>query len=238
MFTPPVPDDIRLHTVIGLDDNGHEIIVLPADRESLKCLGRMTQAEQYAVSLSEAHAEMLEQDRPAFDELLAETMINQRGLVERIRLDQDEAEVLAVIELLLHVGPRRYLNFLDEANKKRLRNAWDRFDRKRNKPEWTTLFRQALREFACKTRHRWHRERRAYEAEHDRKLDQQDWGERESDETDTALPLPEIQPFDCTCGAVDSRFCTCRNRSSPIGGEWSSPPAFRYATVQVRSRAW
>ena len=140
------------------DDDGYDRVVMPADRESQMLLGRMTLAERYAASLCEFRAEQLEQDRPAFDQVLADAMSRQRELVERIGLDPDEAEVLAVIELLWHVGPRMYLNFLDKTNNRRIRNAWDRFDRKRKKPEWATLFRQTLREFTNKTRATWSHE--------------------------------------------------------------------------------
>jgi hypothetical protein len=57
--------------------------------------------------------------------------LNSRALIGRLELDQDDAEVLAVITLLWVVGPRTYLNFLDETNGKRIRNAWDRFNRSR-----------------------------------------------------------------------------------------------------------
>ena len=41
--------------------------------------------------------------------------------------------------------PRMYLNFLDEANKRRLRNAWDRFDRRRKEPDFhRTLHERAM----------------------------------------------------------------------------------------------
>ena len=219
----------RLQTAGGEDDD-MPTFPMPADRDSLQFLGRLTFAERLEAFGCEELADALERDRPVFDQALAEAISDQRGLVERIGLDQDEAEVLAVIGLLWYVGPRMYLNFLDESGKRRIRNAWDRFDRKRKKPEWATLFRRALREFTNKTRASWAARRRAYEADCDRSLDRQGWEhliprrvflDYDLDETHPAWE--EFQSFRCTCSAVDSRFCTCRHSSCPIGGAWASP---------------
>jgi len=153
---------------------------------------------------------------------LAVTINNQRELVKRMELDQGEAEVLAVIELLGSVGPRMYLNFLDEANKKRVRNAWDRFDRKKKNPKWATLLCQTLMDS----------ERKNY----DRRINRQDWRRLiKPDDTRGNVPawaecaksarpgLTELAISPCTCGAADRRFCTCRRSSGPIGGSWANP---------------
>ncbi len=116
-----------------------------ADRESLKFLHGRTWAEAYEGQECERALNALQQDRPAFNEALARIIRQQRPLAERVELDSDEAEVLAVITLLWAAEPRTYLNFLDETNRKRIRNAWDRLDRRRKKQEWASLFRQALR---------------------------------------------------------------------------------------------
>jgi hypothetical protein len=217
----------KLQTAGGEDD---DIMPMPADRDSLHFLGRHTFAERLEALCCEELADALELDRPWFDQALAEAINNQRGLGERMGLDRDEAEVLAVIEVLWYVGPRKYLNFLDEANKRRIRNAWDRFDRKRKNPEWAALLRQALKEFANKTRAAWWHRRAAYEADYDRSLDRQGWqhlvrpdnyGSWRLDESHPAWT--ELRPFDCVCRALDFRFCTCRNSSSPIGGGWTNP---------------
>ena len=203
----------------------------PADRESLDFMGRLTFAERLEALGCEELADALEQDRPAFDKALAGAISSQRELVGRIGLDHDEAEVLAVIELLWYVGPRMYLNFLDEANKKRIRNAWDRFDRKRKRPGWATLLRQSLRDFAHKTRAAW-----AWKhwADYDRSMDRQDWKHLVHPDNNYGYALldevglakwwsTEFPAFHCTCGALDHRFCTCRRISGPIGGGWANP---------------
>jgi hypothetical protein len=133
----------RLQTA-GDEDGDSVGWIVPADRDSLRFLGRRTVAERCEASRCAQMADALKHDKATFDQALAERMAKQRRLVERMGLDQDEAEVLAVIELLWDAGPRMYLNFLDEANKRRVRNAWDRFDRRRK----NTDFHRTLRELA------------------------------------------------------------------------------------------
>ena len=101
----------RLQTAGGEGDD-MPTFPMPADRDSLQFLGRLTFAERLEALGCEELADALERDRPVFDQALAEAISSQRGLVERIGLDQDEAKVLAVIGLLWFVGPRMYLNFL------------------------------------------------------------------------------------------------------------------------------
>jgi|NGEPerStandDraft_6_1074524.scaffolds.fasta_scaffold52573_1 hypothetical protein len=214
----------RLQTAGGGDDY-MPTFPMPADRDSLQFLGRLTFAERLEAFGCKELADALERDRPAFDQALAEAISNQRELVECMGLDQDEAEVLAVIELLWYVGPRMYLNFLDEANKRRIRNAWDRFDRKRKKSEWATLFRQGLRVFARETRRAWRHE---YWAHYDRSMEGQDWEHLipppiSSRVKSIRRDQPQILHPPCTCGALDHRFCTCRRISGPIGGGWANP---------------
>jgi hypothetical protein len=110
----------------------------------LRFLSGRTLAERHEASRCAEIVEALNHDRLLFDKLLAKTIADQKALSRRLGLDQDEAEVLAVTSLLWDVGPRMYLNFLDETNRKRIRNAWDRFDRQRKKPQ----FRRTLREEA------------------------------------------------------------------------------------------
>jgi hypothetical protein len=212
------------------DEDGHINRVMLADRKSLRFLAGLTYAEKCEASRCAQVVDALGRDRAVFDQALANAITNQRELVERIGLDQDEAEVLAVIALLWFVGPRMYLNFLDEANKRRIRNAWDRFDRKSKKPEWATLFRQALRKSAKETREVWAQK---YWAAYDRSMDRQGWEDTilpNDDYGDTLLEeavaagwrSAEPPSFHCTCGAADHRFCTCRGVSGPIGGSWAS----------------
>jgi|ERR1035437_4736765 hypothetical protein len=129
----------NLQTADGWDDLPS--FPIPANRESLWLLGRRTLAEQCEASRCAQMVGALKHDRPTFDKALAKAVIGQQWLVGRMRLDQDEAEVVAVTLLLWNTGPRMYLNFLDEANKRRMRNAWDRLGRRMEKPD----FRRALR---------------------------------------------------------------------------------------------
>ena len=50
-----------------------------------------------------------------FDKELARAIREQQTLAKCLRLDGDEAEVLAVMSLLWDAGPRMYLKFLDAA---------------------------------------------------------------------------------------------------------------------------
>jgi hypothetical protein len=220
----------NLQTSGGWDDL--PTFATPADSNSLDFMGRLTFAERLEALGCEELADALEHDRPAFDKTLAGAISSQRELVGRIGLDHDEAEVLAVIELLWYVGPRMYLNFLDEANKKRIRNAWDRFDRKRKSPEWATLLRQALRDFAHKARAAWAWKK--HWADYDRSMDRQGWKHLVHPDNNYGYALldevglakwwsTEFPAFRCTCGALDHRFCTCRRISGPIGGGWANP---------------
>jgi len=154
------------------DEDGHTIRVMPADRDSLQSLGRLTLAESYEADRCEELALALKQHRPTFERALADAIANQQGLAERMELDQDEAEVVAVKELLWYVRPRKYLNFLDGADKRRIRNAWDRLDRKMKNPEWVAALKQALREFAGKRRELWNRE---YWADYYLRTDRENW---------------------------------------------------------------
>jgi hypothetical protein len=154
------------------DEDGQLIRAMPADRDSLRFLRGRALAEQCEASRCEELADALNNDRAAFDQALADTIANQRELVERLGLDQDEAEVVAVIEMLWAVGPRTYLGFLDGDRKRQIRNAWDRMDRKRRKPDWAALFRQTLRKSAGKRRALWNR---AYWADYHLRTDRQNW---------------------------------------------------------------
>ena len=124
---------------------------LLADRESLRSLRRRTLAESIESDHCKTLCDMLQQDKPAFDKELAETIREQRPLITNLGLDPDEAEVLALTTLLWSVGPRRYLKFVDQSDRKRLRNAWDRVDRKQK----NHAFKQTLRDSAQKTRREW-----------------------------------------------------------------------------------
>jgi hypothetical protein len=128
----------KLQTAGGEDEN---IVPMPADRESLQFLGRRTYAEKWEALRCAQMVEALKNDRPTFDRELAKAVHDQRRLVKRLELDRYEAEVVAVISLLWDAGPRMYLKFLDETTKRRMRNAWDRLDRRKKNPD----FRRALR---------------------------------------------------------------------------------------------
>ena len=128
----------KLQTAGGEDEN---IVPMPADRDSLQFLGRRTYAEKWEALRCAQMVEALKNDRPTFDRELAKAVHEQRWLAKRFGLDRDEAEVVAVISLLWDAGPRMYLKFLDETNKRRMRNAWDRLDRRKKNPD----FRRALR---------------------------------------------------------------------------------------------
>ena len=132
----------RLQTVLGDEDNNGS--VMPADRESKRFLGRRTLAEKLEALQCARMLQALQHDKPAFEEALAKAMVHQRGMALQMGLDQDEAEVAAVMSLLWDAGPRTYLNFLDRTNKRRIRNAWDRLDRRRKE----SGFRLKLRELA------------------------------------------------------------------------------------------
>src|SRR5664279_5256264 len=163
----------RLRTA-SPDENDNSV-AMPADRDSLRFLSRKTLAERWESYRCEELAEALKLDKAAFDRALTDAIGAQRELVERMELDQDEAVVVAVIELLWSVGPRMYLNFLDEPDHKRIRNAWDRVDRKRKNPEWAARFRRTLRTYANLTRAAWSHSRRGDEAAYERFLDRQGW---------------------------------------------------------------
>ncbi len=192
----------------------------PADRESLLLLGRRTLAEQYEASRCAQMVDALKHDRPMFDKELATAITAQQALTERLGLDRDEAEVLAVKSLLWDAGPRMFLKFLDGANQKRIRNAWDRLDRRGKRPE----FRRILQESAKGTQE----ERRLqYWADKCRSTDRQGWQRLISPISPITGRIRSVQPQifypPCTCGAVDHRFCACRCISGPIGGSWANP---------------
>jgi len=106
-----------------------------------RLLGGLRNPEPLARARCAQLADSLKHDRPAFDKALTRAISHQRWFAQRMGLDRDEEEVFAVTELLWDVGPRMYLNFLDEANKRRIRNAWDRLGRRMQNPD----FRRALR---------------------------------------------------------------------------------------------
>jgi hypothetical protein len=146
----------NLQTAGGGDDDGHIVMPAePADRDTPKSLRKSLRKKTLAEWIESGMADVLEQYRPEFDKQLAQMMSEEEALAARLGLDHDELEVLAVRTLLWSHGPRAYLNFVDEANKKRLRNAFDRLDRKIEKPEWRIFLRKALREFGIKTRGAW-----------------------------------------------------------------------------------
>jgi hypothetical protein len=95
------------------DEDGHINRVMLANSESLRILGHRTRAEHCEAYRREDMAVALKNDRAAFYKALTDAITAQRELVKRMELDQDEAVVLAVIQLLWSVGPRMYLNFLD-----------------------------------------------------------------------------------------------------------------------------
>jgi hypothetical protein len=138
-----VIDRKRLQTVAEVD--GYEKVVMPADRESLLVLGRHTLAEVCEASRCARMVDALKHDRPTFDKALANAIAGQQWLFNRMGLDQDEAEVLAVSILLWNAGPRMYLNFLDKVNKPRMRNAWDRLGRRMKNPDFSRDLRCLLR---------------------------------------------------------------------------------------------
>ncbi|MGC2111768.1 MAG: hypothetical protein WA655_19790 [Candidatus Korobacteraceae bacterium] len=132
----------RLQTVSGDEDNNGS--VMPADRESKRLLGRRTMAEKLEALQCARMLQALQHDKPAFEEALAKAIVHLRGIALQMGLDQNEAEVAAVMSLLWDAGPRTYLNFLDRTDKRRIRNAWDRLDRRRKE----SGFRLKLRELA------------------------------------------------------------------------------------------
>lgn len=127
------------------DEDGSRIFSMPADRESRRFLGTRTLAERREAARCAQMVDALKRDRQLFDEVLAKTITDQRGLAGRLGLDQDEPEVVAVISLLWAVGPRMYLNFLDETKRKRIRNAWDRLDRRSKEPQFRRTLRNEAR---------------------------------------------------------------------------------------------
>ena len=131
----------NLQTAGGGDDDGH--IVMPADRDtSSRILRKKTLTEWLDGGLMMT---LLERDRPAFDKLVRQTIVKLQPLAARLGLDQEEAGVLAVITLLYADEPRTYLNFVPETDRKRIRNAWDRLDRKRKKPEFRKILQSEAR---------------------------------------------------------------------------------------------
>ena len=138
-----------LQTAGGYDEN---VVPAPADRDSLRLLGKKTFAEWIEAESCAWVYSALQCDRRLFDRLLAKTRSELRGLAVRMELDEDEVEALAAIILLWDVGPRAYLNFLDPSNKRRVRNAFDRLDRRLRGPQWAALFRKTLREEGCRRR--------------------------------------------------------------------------------------
>jgi len=149
-----------LQTSVGFDD--YWVHPQPADRERKKLLQGRTWAEYWETVNSKWMLHLLQNNKPAFDKELADAITRLQPTIKSLKLDSDEAEVLAVTTLLWPAGPRAYLNFLGDADKKRIRNAFDRLDRKLKKPEDKALFRQALRERVGGTPECWSR----YRAEH------------------------------------------------------------------------
>ena len=137
----------RIQTAGGEDDD-MPAFPSPADRESLLLLGRKGYAEMCEGFFCSQMVYALKHDRPMFDEELARAIREQQTLAKCLRLDGDEAEVLAVMSLLWDAGPRMYLKFLDAANQKRVRNAWDRLDRLRKQD----TFHRTLRDIALRRR--------------------------------------------------------------------------------------
>jgi hypothetical protein len=185
-------------------DGGHQLLL--ADRDSLRTLRGRTWAEYRENELCEERLDKLKGDTAAFDKLVAETIRRQILLTTALNLDSDESEVMAIVELLWSVGPRVYLNFVDQLNRKRLRNAWDRLDRKREKP----AFKQKSREYGKKTRREWR-----YQLG-----DLPDRRER-SYRDDQGAPKKKGEPGGCDrCGALDRRLCTCE-----VGGKRKRQPS-------------
>jgi len=133
-----------------VDDDGHLMTPpVPADRDTPAWLReKLRKMSLTEVMCAGDATNLLLNDQPSFEKLKAQTMSQQRDLAQRLELDADEAEVLAINILLYADEPRTYMNFVQEGDKKRFRNAWDRFDRRRKKPE----FRKILREEARKRR--------------------------------------------------------------------------------------
>lgn len=138
-------------TSVGSNDN---VLSMPADRESLRSLRHKSLAEKIEAESCFMAAEVLREDQDGFDELVIIVMNELRIVADRTGLDQDERQVLAMKRLLGTVGARTYLNYVDGANNKRLRNAFDRLDRKLKKPEWAAILRRTLHEEARKERTR------------------------------------------------------------------------------------
>lgn len=136
----------RLRTASG--DEDFNSVVMPADRDSLRFLGRRTYAEKCEGLYCSQMVYALKHDRPTFDKELGRAITDQEALAKCLGLDRDEAEVLAVMSLLWDAGPRMYLKFLDGANQRRVRNAWDRLDRLRKQD----VFHGTLRDIALRRR--------------------------------------------------------------------------------------
>lgn len=141
----------NLQTAGGMDEPPP---VSPADKDTRKFLRDNTWAEW----LSMGEIFLLEEDRPLFNKRLADTISHLSALASHMSLDRDETEALSVKALLWSHGARAYLKFLDEPKRRRLRNAFDRLDRKLKNPEWQRSLRKALREFGSETRRRWYKE--------------------------------------------------------------------------------
>jgi hypothetical protein len=200
--------------------------VKPADRKSLRYLKGMTLAERRETRRCEAMVFYLRAARPVFDKALADAIAHLGQVVEQMKMDQDEAEVLAVEELLWAVGPRRYLNYLEGAHHKRIRNAWDRLDRHKRNRKWAASFRVALSELSANMRWARYLEEREWEERmfpHESfKQERERWAAfgRRLDEP-YRRGLVNYVRAPCQCGAADSRFCTCTPSTSPIGGGWA-----------------
>ena len=70
---------------------------MPADRNSLQFLGRLTLAEKCEGFYCSQLVYALKQGRPIFDEELARAITNQQALAKRLGLDRDENGSVAVI---------------------------------------------------------------------------------------------------------------------------------------------
>jgi hypothetical protein len=140
------PEDHIDHLALGRRDEDDGCVWMPADRESLKFLGGRTYAEKFESQNCSRMVYALRHDRPAFNKELARAITEQRALARTLGLDSDEADLLAAMSLLWDAGPRMYLNFLEGAEKKRIRNAWDRLDRLRKQER----FHRALRDIALR----------------------------------------------------------------------------------------
>lgn len=188
-------DGITARAQMQRTDGGCQIAL--ADRESLKRLRRRTLAEANEHDLCKLRLQVLKCNKAAFDRLLLTTIVDMRPLVTHLRIDVDMAEVLAVVALLWSIGPRTYLNYLDQSNHRRLRNAWDRIDRQAKNPKVAEQFRRTLQSFSSNTRRTWEDDEGDY------------W---EDEHSFCYKPVKANRPRNCgcqRCGALDSRLCTC-----------------------------